>query len=91
MPTTVRELIDRLEECDPDATVLLAHQQAWPLQFDVLGVAEASEFRSEACAAHGERGCDDCDEVAETEVVWIVQGEHPDSPYAPRAAWDVAR
>jgi hypothetical protein len=91
MSTTVRELIERLQECDPDATVLMAHQEGWPLQFDVLGVAEASSLRSEPCAAHGDRGCDDCDTIAETEVVWIVQGEHPANPYAPRAAWTVAR
>ena len=35
---TVGELIERLESCDPDAEVLMAHQPSWPLQFTVAGV-----------------------------------------------------
>lgn len=76
----VSELIHLLEDVDQDATVLLAHQPSWPLQFTVAGVYDP--------ATDGAPDDDD-DEDHPTDRVYIVEGSHPrnDSPYAPRAAW----
>ena len=77
----VRELIERLEDLDPEATVLLAHQPSWPLQFNLQGVASSFDL---ACYAEDE-------EYDDTEsVVYLAEGDHPDHPYAPSAVWEVA-
>lgn len=86
---TVQELIDRLAELDPSATVLLAHQPSWPLQYELRGVASSEDIATEStCDDHTAYGCPVC-EVAS--VVYLVEGNHPRHPYAPRAAWEVAQ
>lgn len=45
----VRELIELLEGCDPEATVLLATQQHYPWESDVLGLS----VRGEICDQDG--------------------------------------
>jgi hypothetical protein len=35
----MQELIELLEDCDPEAEVRLAHQPGWPLAFELRGVA----------------------------------------------------
>jgi len=35
---TVQELLDLLEDCNPDAEVRLAHQPGWPLAHQLHGV-----------------------------------------------------
>jgi hypothetical protein len=96
----VRELIEILEDADEDATVLLAHQPSWPLQFTVAGVYDPAETPAE-CDRHGiayePTECAQCDELTDDRnrqdggVVYIVEGSHPDHPYAPRQAWDNPR
>lgn len=39
----VAQLIDMLEQCDLNATVMLATQPSWPLQAYVLGVHVADD------------------------------------------------
>ena len=86
---TVQELIMLLEDCDPEAEVRLAHQAHYPLAFHAQGIAVPVE--------DGEAGLDDYDddnaeEDAQPEnVVWILEGSHPDQPYAPSYLWDIAR
>jgi hypothetical protein len=88
---SVRDLIERLQDCDPEAEVLLAHQPSWPLQFEVRGVASSEDIAMSAeCNGHGDYNCDDCVAAKGEPVVYLVEGGHPDHPYAPRAAWDVA-
>jgi hypothetical protein len=98
MSMTVQELRDLLEECDPDAEVLMAHQPSWPLQFTVRGVYDPSQ-NDDGCEGHpagpndpmGETVyCDGTCQPAPEKVVYIVEGSHPDHPYAPREAWDAA-
>lgn len=85
---TVRDLIDRLEDLDPDAEILLAHQPSWPLQFTLAGVAAGEDVAGDVeCEEHGDYNCDEC---ADSGVVYLVEGNHPDHPYAPRAVWNVA-
>jgi hypothetical protein len=86
----VRELLDLLEDADPDATVLLAHQPGWPLQFHVLGVYDAA-VDEQPCRDHDIVDCDDCGPGEPNPFIYIVEGDHPDdTPYAPRSAWENA-
>ena len=86
----VSELIERLHDCDPEAEVLLAHQPSWPLQFTLRGVAASEDIAGASeCEEHGYYDCSDCADIGET-VVYLVEGSHPDHPYAPRAAFEVA-
>lgn len=86
----VQDLIERLSELDPEAPILLAHQPSWPLQFTLRGVATSQDIANGSeCEEHGHYDCDKCAAVEEP-VVYLVEGNHPDHPYAPRAAWEVA-
>ena len=87
---TVEELIERLSELDSQATVLLAHQPSWPLQFEIAGVAASEDWVADTrCDEHGSYDCPVCRVPA---VVYLVEGDVPQAgPYAPRAAWEVAR
>jgi hypothetical protein len=87
----VAALIERLADCDPDAEVLLAHQPSWPLQFTLRGIASSEDIAMDsACEEHQHYNCHDCAAASGEPVVYLVEGGHPDHPYAPRAAWDVA-
>lgn len=99
----VRDLIELLESYDPEATVRLAVQPNWPLQYALARVASAEDIALDSpCEEHGDYNCDECAEGSNGEgrdgeggeaVVYLVEGGHPydASPYAPRAAWDVVR
>lgn len=93
---TVSALIERLSECDPEAEVRLATQPNWPLQYHLAGVATSEDIAMDSrCEAHEFYNCEDCAESrlgGQGAVVYLVEGgQHYDQPYAPRAAWDVAR
>lgn len=77
----VNELIERLEDADPDAEVRIVHQPHYPLQSSVRGVATAEEI-----AEYG-----DGDDEYEASIVWVVEGSQiSETPYGPRAAFEVA-
>jgi len=97
MNMTVADLISTLEDYDPSATVMIAHQPSWPLAEILGGVAGPQDNeQNQACPEHdgwliGHPGCDyepneDEDEAAAENVVWLVAGGHAydRSPYAPR-------
>ena len=87
----VSELISLLEDADPDAEILLAHQPGWPLQFHLLSVYDAADDEPR-CTAHEVINCDECEPPEPNTSVYIVEGDHPsDTPYAPRSCWDAAR
>lgn len=84
----VQELIDLLEEQDPDAEVLIMSQQNWPFENAVYGVTVRSELTGE-----------DDDDDAEPEParhrgdgtptdVFIVEGSQ--LRYGSKTAWEVA-
>jgi len=77
---TVAELISLLEDQDPDAEVMLAHQPSWPLREVVQDVRVATD--------DDVVGDDEDDE--EDTTVYLVAGGHPyeGTPYAPRNLWD---
>jgi hypothetical protein len=82
----IRELIELLEDVDPDAEVLLAHQPSWPLQFTVAGIYDAANA-DQPCDEHDNYDCEECETPTPNTAVYIVEGDHPDStPYAPRDA-----
>jgi hypothetical protein len=86
----VTELIERLAELDPGAEVMLATQPSWPLQSRLAGVASSADLAMDLeCAGHGDYSCDECAGQDEP-VVYLVEGDAADQPYAPRAAWEVA-
>lgn len=96
---TVAELIERLQDCDPEAEVRTMTQESWPFENAIRGVAVREDFANaecdctrhadephqEGCAAEGE---DTRDEGA-TNDVFIVEGRQ--LRYGNKAAWEVAR
>lgn len=85
----VRDLIERLNDLDPEAEVLIASQPSWPMQNKLTGVASAEDVQAEtACEDHETYNCPLCEVPP---IIYLVEGSSPDQPYAPRAAWEVAR
>jgi hypothetical protein len=88
----VKELIDILEDQDPDAEVLIMSQQSWPFENGVYGVTVRSEMHDEDEDEDG----DNEDATATTEArdgratndVFIVEGSQ--LRYGSKTAWDVA-
>jgi hypothetical protein len=80
---TVSELIERLEEMNPDAEVRLMTQRHYPLEARLYGVCESAELRG------GEDGEDDDGDDGETEpVVYLVEGDQVG--YGLKSAWRAA-
>jgi len=88
----VQELIDILEEHDPDAEVLIMSQQSWPFENRVHGVTVRSAMESGA-EEDGE-GEDDAPDETEADDgrsasdVFIVEGHQ--LRYGSKTAWEVA-
>ena len=86
---TVAELIERLQECDPDAEVRIMSQENWPFENAVAGIAVREEFVDD------DEDCED-DEREEPRYekgtapsdVFIVEGQQ--LRYGSKAAWRVA-
>jgi hypothetical protein len=80
----VRELIDILEELDPEANVLLMSQRHWPFENAIYGVTTRAEIDSE-------RRQDDESVTSEDENptdVFIVEGDQ--LRYGNQSAWEAA-
>lgn len=79
----VKELIEYLEDQEPDLEVLVAHQPNWPLQETVSHVSSMEDIAFE-------EDWDDVDREEKGKFVWIVAGGHPwdASPYAPRSVFN---
>lgn len=74
----VAELIERLNECDPDAEIRLAYQPSYPLQAHLKGVAVLESDDDEGFAVSHD-------------MVYLVAGSDDyDHPYAPRDVFDNA-
>jgi hypothetical protein len=90
---TVGELRELLEDESEDAVVRIVHQQSYPLQEVVGGVASSREiFDAEEGEEEEATAATDADQD-ETSILYLVANGHPerDSPYGPRGAWDVMR
>lgn len=85
----VSELIELLQDQDPDAEVMIMSQENWPFENAVAGVAVREEFAAD------DEDCDD-DEREEPRYekgtapsdVFIVEGQQ--LRYGSKAAWRVA-
>ena len=96
---TVAELIERLQECDPDAEVRIMSQEGWPFECAIAGVAVREQFagaedcccervpgqpHDEECPAQGD---EDFPEGCKLQDVFIVEGAQ--ERYGSRRAWEV--
>lgn len=86
----VSELIELLEEQDPDAEVLVMSQANWPFECAIAGVATRDEIlRADADERDEDDERDDCLEPgAHRNDVFIVEGEQ--LRYGSKTAWNVA-
>jgi hypothetical protein len=88
----VSELIELLEEQDPDAEVLLMMQQNWPFECSLAGVTTREEMLR--ADRDEDRAGDDDDEEPRLERgtakndVFLVEGEQ--LRYGSKTAWSVA-
>lgn len=81
----VSELIEILEEQDPDADVLVMSQESWPYEVAIRGVTT----REEILLADGdEDGCAEAPAGAAHSDVFLVEGEQ--LRYGSKSAWAVA-
>ena len=89
----VGELIELLEEQDPDAEVLVMMQQNWPFECSLAGVTTREEMLRADRDEDGE-GDDDDEEEPRLERgtakndVFLVEGEQ--LRYGSKTAWSVA-
>lgn len=86
----VQELIDILEEQDPDAEVLIMSQRNWPFENGVYGVTVRSEMDGDDEDGEKEDGADTtaARDGRATNDVFIVEGSQ--LRYGSKTAWDVA-
>ena len=86
----VQELIDLLEEQDPDADVLIMSQQNWPFENAVYGITVRSELTGDDDDADedGEPASTRRREDGATNDVFIVEGSQ--LRYGSKTAWEVA-
>ena len=95
---TVQQLLDLLEDKDPDAEVRIMMQESWPFECAIDGVAVREDFAATAeceCdrASTTEPHQDDCPAGGEPEYgegcaandVFIVEGRQ--ERYGDKAAW----
>ncbi len=89
----VSELIELLEEQDPDAEVLVMIQQSWPFECSLAGVTTREEMLRADRDEDGDGDDDDDDEprlergTAKSDV-FLVEGEQ--LRYGSKTAWSVA-
>ena len=77
----VSELIELLEQCDPDKEIRLATQPNYPLAFSLGGV-----YDPESAEPWDE---DEPADKGDTSLVWLLEGTQSRDPYSvPRDAWD---
>ena len=85
---TVQELIDALEQMDPDAEVQLATQPNYPLAYYLAGAVHSSDLEQseEEMAEDNWQGRSDSEDTPG--VCWLAQGSHTEDPYGvPSGVW----
>ncbi|MDX2023261.1 MAG: hypothetical protein SF187_23710 [Deltaproteobacteria bacterium] len=90
----VKELIEILEDQDPNAEVLTISQKSWPFEYEVAGVTARREVRRAEREENGEEDDNDAadaeedrrERTAPTDVL-IVEGKQ--LRYGSKAAWRV--
>ena len=85
----VSELIEILEEQNPDAEVLVMSQESWPFEMGIHGVTTRDEILR--ADGDGDAADDDDEELADglaRSDVFLVEGSQ--LRYGSKTAWDVA-
>ncbi len=86
----VRDLIEILEDQDPDAEVLIMSQQSWPFENAIAGVAVREEIvEDDEDLDDEEREEPRYEKGTAANDVFIVEGQQ--LRYGSKAAWDAAR
>lgn len=86
----VRDLIEILEDQDPDAEVLIMSQQSWPFENAIAGVAVREEIvEDDEDLDDEEREEPRYEQGTAANDVFIVEGQQ--LRYGSKAAWDAAR
>lgn len=86
----VSELIEFLEDLDPDAEVFIMSQQSWPFENAVAGVAVREEMiEADEDVDHDEREEPHYERSTAPNDVFIVEGQQV--RYGSKAAWDAVR
>ena len=84
---TVSELMGLLEDCDPNAEVLVMSQPSWPFENSIMGVAVRSEISGEDDDDE-EEAPSSRDDGARPNDVFILEGQQ--LRYGSRDAWAAA-
>jgi len=85
---TIQELIDRLQDFDPNAEVRLMTQENWPFQNSIRGICDARDLRDEDECDCAEAKCPCCNPDEPDEVAYIVEGSQ--LGYGNKNAWNIA-
>lgn len=86
----VRDLIEILEDQDPDAEVLIMSQQSWPFENAIAGIAVREEIvEDDEDLDDEEREEPRYEKGTAANDVFIVEGQQ--LRYGSKAAWDAAR
>ena len=87
----VSELIEILEDMDPEAEVLIMSQQSWSFENTLAGVCQRSDLveEEEGEAEDEDQGRDIGSEELPANDVFLVEGTQ--LRYGSKRAWDVAR
>ncbi|MBK8482458.1 MAG: hypothetical protein IPL40_15045 [Proteobacteria bacterium] len=86
----VKQLIEILEDLDPDAEVLLMSQQSWPFENGIAGVAVREDLvEDDEDLDDEEREEPRFEKGTAANDVFIVEGQQ--LRYGSKAAWDAAR
>ena len=84
---TVSELMEMLEDCDPDATVRIMSQPNWPFEYAIRGLTVREELLN--IYEDQEDEGDGFADGLEANDVFIVEGAQ--ERYGDKSAWEVAR
>jgi len=84
----VSELIELLQDQDPDAEVMIMSQENWPFENAVAGVAVREEFVDDEDCDEDEREEPRYEKGTAPSDVFIVEGQQ--LRYGSKAAWRVA-
>ena len=84
----VKELMEILEEQDPDAEVLIMGQESWPFENGIHGVTVRSEIEESDEDEDDETPAERRSDGRAANDVFIVEGRQ--LRYGSKTAWDVA-
>ncbi len=83
---TAQQLMNMLEDLDPDTEVRFASQPHWPFEYDIVGVVLASELRREE---GGDVGYRPPFSDPNADVLYLIEGSQ--LGYFTKQAWDCYR